>query len=165
MIPYFYFNGEKSAKIRHDYWRTVSERFKEAYSVQIGDWCRENNLLFTGHFLQEDKMGLSCRVNGSVMPHYAAEDIQAIDMLTERTEEYITVKQCSSVSNQLGRGAVLSEMYGCTGWDFSFEGQKWVGDWQYALGVNQRCQHLALYSLRGCRKRDYPPSINCNTSW
>ena len=165
MIPYFYFNGEKSAKIRHDYWRTVSERFKEAYSVQIGDWCRENNLLFTGHFLQEDKLGLSCRVNGSVMPHYAAEDIQAIDMLTERAEEYITVKQCSSVSNQLGHGIVLSEMYGCTGWDFSFEGQKWVGDWQYALGVNQRCQHLALYSLRGCRKRDYPPSINCNTSW
>lgn len=165
IIPYFYFNGEKSAKIRHDYWRTVSERFKEVYSVQIGDWCRENNLLFTGHFLQEDKLGLSCRVNGSVMPHYAAEDIQAIDMLTERTEEYITVKQCSSVSNQLGRGTVLSEMYGCTGWDFSFEGQKWIGDWQYALGVNQRCQHLALYSLRGCRKRDYPPSINCNTSW
>ena len=53
------------------------------------------------------------------MPHYAAEDIQAIDMLTERAEEYITVKQCSSVPNQLGHGIVLSEMYGCTGWDFS----------------------------------------------
>lgn len=36
IIPYFYFKGEKSAKIRHDYWRTVSERFKEVYSVQIG---------------------------------------------------------------------------------------------------------------------------------
>lgn len=165
LIPYFYFNGKKSAKIRHDYWRTITQRFKEVFSVQIGNWCKENRLLYTGHFLQEDKLGLSCRVNGAVMPHYAAQDIQAIDMLTERTEEYITVKQCASVSNQLGEGLVLSEMYGCTGWDFSFEGQKWVGDWQYALGVNQRCQHLALYSIRGCRKRDYPPSINCNTSW
>lgn len=39
------------------------------------------------------------------------------------------------------------------------------GDWQYVLGVNRRCQHLALYSLRGCRKRDYPPSFNYNTNW
>jgi len=40
-----------------------------------------------------------------------------------------------------------------------------MGDWQYVLGVNLRCQHLALYSLKGCRKRDYPPVFNYNTSW
>ncbi|MCI5605171.1 MAG: hypothetical protein MR413_05930 [Clostridia bacterium] len=164
-IPYLYFNHEKSRKIRFDYWKTVSQRFKEVYSEKISKWCRENNLLFTGHFLQEDKLGLSCRVNGSIMPHYISQNIPAIDMLTERTEEYMTVKQCASVASQTGKDMVISETYGCTGWDFSFEGQKWVGDWQYVLGVNQRCQHLALYSLRGCRKRDYPPSINCNTSW
>ncbi len=40
-----------------------------------------------------------------------------------------------------------------------------MGDWQYVLGVNLRCQHLALYTLRGCRKRDYPPAFNYNTTW
>lgn len=164
-IPYLYFNNEKSRKIRYDYWKTVSQRFKEVYSDKISKWCKENNLLFTGHFLQEDKLGLSCRVNGSIMPHYISQNVPAIDMLTERTEEYMTVKQCTSVASQMGKDMVISETYGCTGWDFSFEGQKWIGDWQYVLGINQRCQHLALYSLRGCRKRDYPPSINYNTSW
>jgi len=99
------------------------------------------------------------------MPHYEYLDIPGIDILTEVRYEFLTVKQASSVANQLGKEKVISETYGCTGWEFTFEGQKHVGDWQYALGVNIRCQHLFLYSLRGCRKRDYPPSFNHNPSW
>lgn len=52
-----------------------------------------------------------------------------------------------------GEKNVISETYGVTGWDFTFEGQRHIGDWQYALGVNKRCQHLSLYSLTGGRKR------------
>ena len=110
-------------------------------------------------------MGLAVRVNGAVMPHYRYQHVPGIDLLCEQTEEYLTVKQCTSVARQLGKKQVLTETYGCTGWEFTFEGQKWIGDWQYVLGVNRRCQHLALYSLRGCRKRDYPPSFNYNTNW
>jgi len=33
------------------------------------------------------------------------------------------------------------------------------------MGVNLLCQHLSLYSLRGCRKRDYPPSIFYQQPW
>lgn len=164
-LPYIYFEHKMSRKARHDYWRTVGECFLENYSGQISKWCKNNNIAYTGHFLQENRMGLVCRVSGCIMPHYALQDIPGIDMLTDSREEYITVKQCVSVANQLGKEAVLSEMYGCTGWDFDFEGQRRIGEWQYVLGVNRRCQHLALYSLRGCRKRDYPPSINCNAPW
>lgn len=165
VLPLFYFQGENSAKVRHDYWKSITLRYSESYFKTISEWCEQNNLLFTGHFLQEDKMGLAARVNGAVMPHYRYQHIPGIDMLCEQTKEYMTVKQCTGVANQLGRKQVLSETYGCTGWEFTFEGQKWMGDWQYVLGVNRRCQHLALYSLRGCRKRDYPPSFNYNTNW
>lgn len=165
VLPLFYFEGKGSVKVRHDYWRCVTQRYGESYFKVIGEWCEENHLLFTGHFLQEDKLGLCTRVNGAVMPHYQYQHVPGIDMLTEQTREYLTVKQCTSVASQLGKKQVLSETYGCTGWDFTFEGQKWMGDWQYVLGVNRRCQHLMLYSLRGCRKRDYPPSFNYNTNW
>lgn len=165
ILPYQYFNGRLSSKARHDYWHTIAERYCEAYSQTIGAWCEKAGLAYTGHFLQEDKMGLCTRVNGSIMPHYAAEGVPGIDMLTERTVEYMTVKQCTSVAHQFGKQRVLTETYGCTGWDFDFEGQKWVGDWQYVLGVNMRCTHMALSSLRGCRKRDYPPSLNYNNTW
>lgn len=166
VLPYFYFQGERSEKVRHDYWYAVTKRYGETYFKTIGKWCEENRLFFTGHFLQEDKMGLCARVNGAVMPNYQYQHVPGIDMLGEQTREYITVKQCTSVAHQLGKVHVLSETYGCTGWAFSLEGQKWMGDWQYILGVNHRCQHLSLYSLRGCRKRDYPPSFHYNNnSW
>ncbi|MEN6478984.1 MAG: glycosyl hydrolase [Anaerolineales bacterium] len=165
VLPWLFYDGERAAKARHDYWYTISQRFTEAYSKQLGEWCGEHNLAFTGHYLCEAELGLAIMRGGAIMPHYRWQQVPGIDMLTEQTHEFNTVKQCSSVANQFGRQRVLSETYGCSSWEFTFEGQKWVGDWQYVLGVNLRCQHLALYSLRGCRKRDYPPSFNYNTTW
>ncbi|NOU94478.1 hypothetical protein GC093_14815 [Paenibacillus sp. LMG 31456] len=165
LLPYLYFNGEQSSMARHDFWRTVSDKFCESYTKQLGDWCDANGLAFTGHYLWESALGVATRVGGSIMPHYRYQHVPGIDMLCEQTDEHMTVKQCTSVANQYGRKFVISETYGCTGWEFTFEGQKWMGDWQYVLGVNLRSQHLALYSLKGCRKRDYPPVFNYQTSW
>jgi len=164
-IPYVFFNGERSAAARHDYWRTVSDRFSEAYSGQLGRWCEDNGLLFTGHYLWENKLGVATRVCGAIMPNYRFQHVPGIDMLMEQVDETITVKQCTSVANQYGREQVITETYGCAGWEFTFEGQKWIGDFQYVQGVNLRSQHLALYSVKGCRKRDYPPVFNYNTTW
>ena len=164
-VPLIFFDGEGDAPIRHDYWRTVTELYVESYSRQIGEWCGANNISFTGHFLQENRIGLSTRVGGAVMPHFVYQHVPGIDLLMEQTNEYLTVRQCTSVANQYSRPWVLTETYGCTGWHFTFEGQKWLGDWQFVQGVTRRSQHLALYSIRGCRKRDYPPVFNYNTSW
>ncbi|WP_238177723.1 glycosyl hydrolase [Paenibacillus contaminans] len=164
-LPYLFFYDEPAAKIRHDYWRTIAERFSEAYSRQIGEWCGNNGLAFTGHYLAEHNLGIAIRMNGAVMPHYRYQHIPGIDLLDEKTEEWLTVKQCTSVANQYRREHVLSEMYGCCGWDFTFEGQKRIGDWQFVMGVTLRCQHLSLYSLTGCRKRDFPPNFNDSSPW
>ncbi len=165
ILPWLFYEGEGAARARHDYWYTISQRFTEAYSKQLGEWCEEHGLAFTGHFLNEAEMGHGTLRGGAIMPHYRYQQVPGIDMLTEQNHEFLTIKQCSSVANQFDRKRVLSETYGCSGWEFTFEGQKWNGDWQYVLGVNLRCQHLALYSLRGCRKRDYPPAFNYNTTW
>lgn len=163
-LPYFFYRGEPSPKFRFDFWKTVTEQFCESYSKQIGDWCRENGLAFTGHHCEVDVVGAT-RHCGAVMPNYRYMDIPGIDILCEQTDESLTVKQVSSVANQYGKKRVITETYGVTGWDFTFEGRKWIGDWQFALGVNLLIHHLALYSLRGCRKRDYPPSFNYNVNW
>ena len=164
-LPWLFFEGERAAEARHDYWWTISERFTRPIRSRSGNGARRNGLAFTGHYLYEHEMGRAILHGGAVMPHYRYQQVPGIDMLTEQNHEFLTIKQCSSVANQFGRQRVLSETYGCSGWEFTFEGQKWNGDWQYVLGVNLRCQHLALYSLRGCRKRDYPPAFNYNTTW
>ncbi|MEW5718058.1 MAG: glycosyl hydrolase [Chloroflexota bacterium] len=165
VLPWLLYDGEGATRARHDFWYTISQRFTEAYSKQLGEWCERNGLAFTGHYNCEHEMGKGILNGGALMPHYRYQHVPGIDMLTEQNHEFLTIKQCASVANQFGRARVLSETYGCTGWEFTFEGQKWVGDWQYVLGVNLRCQHLALYTLRGCRKRDYPPAFNYNTTW
>ena len=165
VLPWLFYDGEKAPKARHDYWYTVSQRFTDAYTKQLWEWCDRYGLAFTGHYLLENEMGQSIIRSGATMPHYQYQHVPGIDMLLEQNHEFVTIKQCTSVAAQLGLKRVLSELYGCTSWEFTFEGQKWVGDWHYVLGVNLRCQHLALYTLRGCRKRDYPPAFNYNTTW
>ena len=73
--------------------------------------------------------------------------------------EYTTAKQAQSIVRQMGKNGMLSELYGVIGWDGDFREHKLHGDWQAALGVTQRVHHLAWFSMRGYRKRDYPQSI------
>ncbi|MGI6705814.1 MAG: hypothetical protein ACOX6S_05995 [Clostridia bacterium] len=47
----------------------------------------------------------------------------------------------------------------------SFEELKWIYEWQMVRGITQLCQHLEGYSLRGIRKRDYPPSLFIQQPW
>lgn len=166
-LPYLFYdsNDSKQTKIRHDYWRTLTECFSDTYMKQIYDWCEQHHMSSTGHMLYENDLGYQIRVCGAAMPHYRYLHCPGIDILGEQTKEYLTVKQCTSVANQFNRKMVLSETYGCTGWEFTFEGQKYLGDWQFVMGITRRCQHLALYSITGCRKRDYPPVFNYQTTW
>ena len=164
-LPYLFFDGEGAAKIRHDYWKTVAQRFEESYMKQVYEWCDKRGLRTTGHILYENDLGYQTRVCGAAMPQLRYLHNPGIDLLGEQTDEYLTVKQCASVAHQYDRSMTISEAYGCTGWELDFSTQKWLGDWQFALGITRRCQHLALYSITGCRKRDYPPVFNYQNTW
>lgn len=164
-LPLLFFRGDGCEKIRHDYWRTIAELFSQSYMKQLYDYCEAQGVELTGHILYENDLGYHIRVCGAAMPQYRYLHRPGIDILGEQAREYLTVRQCASVANQYGRENTISETYGCTGWEFDFEGQKWLADWQFVNGITRRCQHLALYSITGCRKRDYPPVFNYQNSW
>lgn len=153
------------AKLRHDFWRTVTERFSESYMKPAYDWCDDNGLRSAGHLLYENDLGYQVRVCGAVMPHYRYLHAPGVDILGEQIREYLTVKQCTSAARQYGRGTAFAEVYGCTGWNLTFAGQRWMANWLFAMGITRMCQHLALYSIKGCRKRDYPPVFNYQAAW
>jgi hypothetical protein len=164
-LPLLFFNDGDYRKVRYHYWRLATEMFVNAFSRQIYQWCDENNLQFTGHYLFEDNIRFQVGRLGAVMPHYEFQHIPGIDLLTRGLGEPLLCKQVSSVAHQMGERRVVSEMYGCCGWNVSFEELKWIGEWQYVQGVNLPCQHLELYSAKGCRKRDYPPSLYYQQPW
>ncbi len=158
-------DGREVSQPRYHYHDCKTFLFVDAFARQVGEWCGRNNLLFTGHVLSEENLRSQTSVVGSAMRFYEFMQAPGIDILTEKRPEYSTAKQCSSVLRQTGRRWLLSELYGCTGWDFPFEGHKAIGDWQAALGVNLRCQHLFWYTMSGQAKRDYPASISFHSPW
>jgi hypothetical protein len=164
-LPALFFGTPDAAAVRHDYWKTVHELFHESFMVPIGQWCAEHQLALTGHLLFENGLEEQIRTCGGVMWHYVPMQVPGIDILAERLTEVATCKQASSVCNQFDKPLLTSELYGCTGYNFSFEGQKWIGDWQMALGVNFLCQHLTHYTMKGDAKRDYPPSYGYQSPW
>jgi len=151
--------GEYST-VRHHYYATVCELFVEGFTKQVGEWCAAHDLDSTGHVMAEDTLISQTAHCGAAMPHYEYMSIPGIDHLSRQLGTVALCKQVSSVARQVGRRRVLSEMFGCAGWNVSLEELKWIAEWQFALGVSLVSPHLSLYSLRGCRKRDYPPSLH-----
>lgn len=159
-LPCLFYELGDFVKVRYDYLRAVTMRFVENFSRRIGRWCAEHNVQFTGHLNAEDTLTSQVRSVGAVMPHYVHMQQPGIDLLCRGLSTTLLCKGAASVAHQLGGRRVLSEMYACSGWNASMEELKWIGEWQYVLGIDFPCPHVAHYSLRGCRKRDYPPSLH-----
>ena len=165
-LPELFFTTdlESARETRYGYYAHVSERFSEAYMDNIGDWCERCGLSLTGHVLGEDTLYEAALDIADVMRAYRRMQIPGVDLLCDDVV-FNTPIQCRSIVRQYGREAMLSEMYGVTGWDFDFRGHKYQGDWQAILGVNIRVPHLAWQTMKGEGKRDYPASISYQSSW
>ena len=156
--------------VRHDYYALLLDMFIERWSIPWNQYSEEKNLIWTGHYWEhgwpDPKHG------GDNMAMYAWHQYPGIDMLfnyEERRPDQFgnvrAVKELSSVVNQLGKERALSETYGGSGWELTFEDMKRLGDWEYALGVNFMNQHLAYMTIKGARKRDFPQSMSYHAPW
>ena len=139
--------------------------FLESFTMQYYNWCNENNLKMTGHFMAEDNLAYQTQWIGSAMPHYQFMHWPGIDKLGRHIEQLVTVKQVTSAADQLDKERSFSEVFGCVGQQVSFYHRKWIADWQAALGISFVNHHLSLYSMRGERKRDYPSTLFYQQPW
>jgi len=155
---------EKISLARYYYHDYVTQRFTVSFADNCGIWCEKNGIALTGHVLSEESLHSQTSAVGEAMRAYRHFGIPGIDILCDH-HEYTTAKQAQSAAHQFGREGVLSELYGVTDWDFDFRGHKSQGDWQAALGITLRVPHLSWVSMKGDAKRDYPASINYQSSW
>lgn len=138
------------------YRELAGELFVSSYTKKVGEWGRANGLIFTGHMAAEDGLRQQIVSNMGVMPHYEHFTMPGIDYLGRRFPSVVLLKQVQSVARQFGKKQVLSETFGCTGWNTSLQQLLQIWSYQVINGVNVACAHLAAYSIEGCRKRDYP---------
>lgn len=158
-LPALFIDCAGYEKIRYDFWSLINELFVSAFGEQIYYWCESHNCKLTGHLLLENSLYLQMHGCAGVMTFYEYLHIPGMDWQARKIDSPVTPKQVGSVANQLGKKQALSETFASCGWDVSFEELKWIAEWQYVNGINLLCQHLEGYTLRGARKRDYPPSL------
>ncbi|MCL2625114.1 MAG: hypothetical protein FWD31_15750, partial [Planctomycetaceae bacterium] len=158
-------NGEKVSPVKWAYAELTQSLFLENFMKPMYDWCSANDFILTGHVLHEDSLANQAIMQGSLMRSYEYMHYPGVDHLTEGNRNYWIVKQLQSVARQLGQKFLLDELYGCTGWQMTFENYKAVGDWQALFGINVRCPHLSWYNMLGESKRDYPSSIFYQSAW
>ena len=158
-------DGQPVSQVKWHFVELLQQLFLENFAKPLYDWCEKHNLLLTGHVLHEDSLTAQVAMQGSLMRFYEYMHCPGIDVLTEGNRNYWVAKQLSSATRQLGQNTLMSELYGCTGWQMSFESHKAVGDWQALFGINLRCHHLSWYTMAGEAKRDYPASIFHQSGW
>lgn len=153
-------------KVRLDYWQIAAIQYEKTFAGQLGNFCRENQLILTGHFFPEETLSGCQQGIGNLMRQLRNEGMPGMDHLELRIDGGLNVaKSVSSVGNQYGKERRMSELFGVSGQNMNFEDQKWIANWHTVLGVNFFVEHLALYSMRGERKRDYPPALSYQQPW
>lgn len=150
---------------RYRYWKAMQHLMLENFAKRVYTWCDDNGVKLTGHYVEEITLGFQMMCCGGVMPFYEYEHIPGIDCLGKETDNPLSVKQVASVAAQFGRKQVLTETFGCCGWDVKPSELRRIASFQYVNGVNMMCHHLVPYSERGNRKYDCPAHYSDVNSW
>jgi hypothetical protein len=152
---------ENWREVRLQYFRAVAEQFDESFAKQISQYCEKNGVKFTGHYLGEDGLEKVRDRIGNSMLHYRWMQQPGMDLLgLSIAGRLLTARSLSSVANQYATPMRLTELFGISGQNMNFEDRKWIAGWHCILGINHFCPHLTLYSMKGLRKRDYPPTFS-----
>ena len=157
--------GRTVSQVKWHYMELLQHLFIENWAKPCLEWCRNHGMLLTGHVLHEDSLVAQAVPCGSVMRYYEHMDYPGVDLHCNNNRSYWVAKQLQSAARQLGKKWLLSELYGCTGWQFDFAGHKETGVWQALFGINLRCHHLSWVTMAGEAKRDYPASISFQSGW
>jgi len=160
VIPMLFDTIGNYTKVRYDYYQTISRCFEENFTRQIGNYNAGMDAVFTGHLNGEEDFHSAMVNSGNSMVNYRHMQMPGIDQLGLHYPPLNVPKSVSSVANQYGIARRMSESYGISGQNMSFEDRKWLLDWLTINGINFIVPHLSSYSMKGERKRDYPPNFS-----
>ena len=164
-LDLLFFDNDGHEIVRLDYWQLVTDLFSYSFFKPIYDFCDSHGYKLTGHLVCEENFMSQLVSNGACMPHYEYFHVPGMDWLGRPVVDCLTPMQLSSAAAQTGKNQILTETYAASGHNVSHGELKRILEWQMVHGVNLLCTHLEGYSLRGIRKRDYPPAMYYQQPW
>ncbi len=157
LLYLFEYDKDISPKLRHDFFQTVSEMYRECFLRPQKEFCEKYNMKFIGHLHYEDYMHLQIATQGNFFGALSEFSYAGCDRI-EYNYGAFTEKVTSSVSHQYNKARTLSETYAQGGWDFSMQDMRFWADYQLVRGINLFVVHAFFYSVEDFRKNDAPPS-------
>lgn len=164
IISLFY-NKEEDYSFRARYYAAMNELYTNNYYKRLYDWCTDHGCMLTGHCVEETKLYTQMWGCADCSTTYEFEHIPGIDNLAKNGTAILSARQVGSVSGQLGKKQILTETFGCCGYDTTPKEILAIAEKQYVHGVNYLCQHLYAYSLAGQGKTDHPPCFSYHINW
>lgn len=78
---------DKSKEFYRDYYALLGKQFAEVFIGRISEWCREHDILLTGHLMADDSLDGWVRVSGNAMKALRGFSVPGIDDITTNSME------------------------------------------------------------------------------
>lgn len=130
------------AQARVDFFDLWSGQFRDAYFLQLREWCRRNRLASGGHLNGENEtLGAVRHGFGHALRQLRAMDIPGVDVIWRqifpgKTDNHHFPKYASSAAHQIGARYAFTESFCVYGNGVTPEQMKWIVDYQYVRGIN-----------------------------
>ena len=159
----------QSAQVRRDYYHLLASLYETAFFRQIADWCKQHNLLLTGH--TEEELKVHPRRQGDYFRtmrrvHLPGADCHGYRYRFPREIPLHEPKYAVSVARAYGKPRAMSEAMGGAGWGCSLQEYKRGVNALGAMGINMFVLH-GFYN--DCEHQgsqaDWPASFFFQNPW
>ena len=154
-MPVLFSREEKFEEGKLRFWQTVAEMMSDAFFGQIGRWCEEHGVPFSGHCLLEEGLSMHVPLYGNLVKQLKEFAFPGVDMLTGDPEAYksspadyaMAVRYVGGAARMTGKTErVMVEICPIQGGrkdDFSFAEERGIMDLIFRAGVNHINSYLA----------------------
>ncbi len=146
-------------KAIHDYRETVKRLYFANFMGQYRNWCKENNLIFTGHFGGEEAffhhVPQGDMLEALTLFHMPGMDTIGSSRTIHLNTFNLTPKMPSSAAKFIGSDRVLCETFSGSGWHMRFSEMKRIVNRLMLQGVNWIQFMGAFYSI-GSSAKNFP---------
>lgn len=162
----WYSCGRATDRVRYVYMELATRLYQENFSGQLGNWCRDHNVEYIGHVLEDQNVHTRL---GSGAGHYfrsvRGQDMAGIDVIMSQIipgndyGHYYMVNPdtltdgcfyhygLAKLGASLGhitshmKGRSLVELFGAYGWSTGVTMMKWLTDHMLVRGINHFVPH------------------------
>lgn len=140
------------AQARWDWHDVVSDLYADNFFGGVSRWAAERGMYYTIHFWEEG-LGMQAACAGSLFKSLRAVSMPGVDSLADAGLWVRQFKEAQSVAEFEGR-RLMSESWGCHGWNFSPVHMKKTGNCMIKWSVSHVLQ-ACMYVNEDLRKAAY----------